>query len=68
MVVSMKKFKHFKGGIYEFVDYATHSETNEKLVIYRDQNGNLFARPYSMFFEKVEVEGKRVSRFTEIIE
>ncbi len=66
MVVNMKKYRHFKGGIYEFVDYATHSETNEKMVIYRDPKGGLFVRPCAMFFEEIEVDGKKMPRFTEI--
>ncbi len=63
----MRKFQHYKGGIYEFICTAIHSETEEKLVIYRDQKGNVFARPYSMFFETIEVNGKKIPRFTELV-
>lgn len=29
------KYRHFKGGIYEIIDFAKHSETEEVMVIYR---------------------------------
>ena len=62
----MKKYRHYKGAVYEFLCVATHSETDEKLVVYKNEQGEIYARPYEMFFEKVECEGKMVSRFEEI--
>lgn len=49
-------YKHFKGDYYLVEDIAIHSETNEKLVIYRSLYGEseLYARPYDMFLEKVD--------------
>lgn len=49
-------YRHFKGDYYLVLDVAIHSETDEKLVIYRALYGDnkLYARPYSMFFEKVD--------------
>jgi hypothetical protein len=63
----MQKYRHFKGNEYEFICIAFHSETDEKLVIYKDDLGNVFARPYDMFFDNVEHEGKIVPRFQKII-
>lgn len=54
-----KIFRHFKGDLYLFMDVVTHSETQEKLVLYKALYGDcgLYVRPYSMFVEKVP-EGK----------
>ncbi|MCY9204340.1 DUF1653 domain-containing protein [Bacillus atrophaeus] len=60
------KFQHYKGGIYELITYATHTETNEKLVIYSDEYNNVYARPYNMFFENVIVDGKEIPRFKKL--
>ena len=59
------KYLHFKGKEYEVIGFAKHSETGEKLVIYialYDDN-QMWARPYDMFIETVEVDGKQVPRF-----
>ena len=51
-------YKHFKGDYYLVEDVALHSETMEKMVVYRklyDDNG-LYVRPYDMFLEKVDKE------------
>lgn len=55
-----KIYKHFKGGLYKLLYIATHSETQEKLVIYRSLRDNkIYARPYSMFFGYVAPGVKR---------
>ena len=51
-------YKHFKG-IYVIVeDIATHSETGEKYVVYRELKGetSLWVRPIDMFLSKVDKE------------
>lgn len=59
------KYKHYKGGTYEVVGVAKHSETSEELVVYRAVYGEneLWVRPLKMFLEEVELEGKKVPRF-----
>lgn len=60
----IKLYQHYKGGIYQVIDEnAIHTETSEELVIYKNLQGQYFARPKSMFFEMVVVDGKEVPRF-----
>ena len=62
------KYRHFKGGEYEFICISKNSETMEDLVIYRELFGEhkIWARPASMFYQFVEVNGKLVPRFEKI--
>lgn len=59
-------YRHYKGNNYEVIALATHSETLEKMVVYRALYGErgVWVRPYSMWNEEVEVDGKKVLRFT----
>lgn len=59
-------YRHYKGKRYELLDVATHSETLEHMVVYRQlyDNGGLWVRPLSMWSELVEYEGKMVLRFS----
>lgn len=63
----MKKgiYQHYKGQLYQVFSVATHSETEEKLVVYQCLYGDysLWVRPLTMFSETVEHEGKAVERF-----
>lgn len=58
-------YKHYKGNLYEVFMTAQHSETEEWMVVYKALYGDegMWVRPYDMFVEKVEVEGKMVDRF-----
>ena len=60
------RYRHYKGGEYELVGVARHSETLEALVVYRPlyNASGLWVRPHAMFFESVEVDGRRLPRFT----
>jgi hypothetical protein len=68
------KYKHYKGNYYEVFALAHHTETREKMVVYRglyespdlkEEYGDdpWFVRPFDMFNEKVEVDGRLVPRF-----
>jgi len=58
-------YQHHKGKMYEVVGIATHSETLEKLVVYRAMYGKkkLWVRPFEMFNEKILKDGKMIKRF-----
>jgi hypothetical protein len=62
------RYRHYKGGEYEVVGVARHSETLEPLVIYRPlyNESGLWARPHAMFFGEVEVGGRMLPRFAKI--
>ena len=50
-------YRHFKGGEYMVIGVATHTDTNEKLVIYMDlESDKTWARPYEEFLSKVDRE------------
>ncbi len=64
------RYRHFKGGEYEVIGTARHSETLEELVVYRALygEGGLWVRPAAMWNEIVEREGRRFPRFVRIDE
>ena len=66
--VKLGKYRHFKGNEYELIGVAHHSESLEDYAVYRALygDGELWIRPLSMFFEKVERDGKIFDRFTYI--
>lgn len=54
-------YTHYKGQEYEVIEVATHSETEEKMVVYRALYGEfgLWVRPLSMFDETMPDGRKR---------
>lgn len=64
--ISCGRWRHFKGGEYEVLGVANHSETLERMVVYRALYGEqgLWVRPASMWNEVVERDGKTFPRFT----
>ncbi|WP_422929394.1 DUF1653 domain-containing protein [Singulisphaera sp. PoT] len=65
-------YRHFKGGLYRVHMLAIDSEASkegreEKVVVYEClPDRGYFVRPYSMFMETVERDGKTMPRFAEI--
>lgn len=59
-------YEHYKGGLYEVLHLALHSETNEHLVIYKSLHyGSYYARPLSMWFDEIILSNNtKVNRFT----
>ncbi len=59
------RYRHFKGGEYEVIAIARHSETEEAMVVYRALYGDcgVWVRPADMWNETVTRGGKRYRRF-----
>ena len=63
--MKLGKYRHYKGNEYEVIGIANHSETLEKMVVYRALygDGQIWVRPLYMWEELVEVNGRTVKRF-----
>jgi hypothetical protein len=61
-------YEHYKGGRYEVLFVARHSETEETVVVYRQLYGDHahWVRPVEMFIEAVERDGRMVPRFARL--
>ena len=64
--IELGRYRHYKGGEYEVVGVVRHSESLEPLVLYRPLHGQsgMWVRPFAMFSEQVDHEGKRQQRFS----
>ncbi len=58
-------YEHYKGNKYELMYLASHSETLEKMVVYKALygNGEIWVRPAFMWNETVEANGEKKPRF-----
>ena len=63
--IAQGRYRHYKGGEYQVLGVARHSETDEQLVVYRClyDNNSLWVRPLAMFIETVLVDGHQLPRF-----
>ena len=70
MEIKPGRYRQFKGGEYEVLGMARHSETLEEMVVYRALygEGGLWVRPASMWNETVERDGQVRPRFQRIDE
>lgn len=62
------RYRHYKGGEYEVIGVARHSETNEPMVVYRPlyNDTGWWVRPHGMFHETVVIDGVTRARFEPI--
>jgi ribosomal protein S18 acetylase RimI-like enzyme len=65
-----KLYRHYKNKPYKLLGTVRHSETLEEMTLYKalyeNDLGELWVRPKGMFFEQIEVEGKKQSRFEKL--
>ena len=63
--MKLGKYRHFKGNEYEVLAVAKHSETMEKMVVYKALYGEeeIWVRPLSMWDEEITRDGKTFKRF-----
>lgn len=54
-------YQHYKGQLYQVLHVATHSETQEKLVVYQCLYGDysIWVRPLDMFTEHITLDDDR---------
>ncbi len=54
-------YQHYKGQLYQVMHVATHSETQEKLVVYQCLYGDysIWVRPFEMFTESITLDDDR---------
>lgn len=54
-------YQHYKGRLYQVLHVATHSETQEKLVVYQCLYGDysIWVRPLEMFTESITLDDDR---------
>jgi len=69
------KYLHYKGGHYEVIGEAVHSESREEMVVYKSlydspgfPKGSIWVRPKKMFLEIIKVKGKEVPRFKLVLD
>ncbi len=67
-ILTLGKYRHYKGKEYEVIGIAKHSETLEELVVYKALygEGQLWVRPLKIFLDEVEIVGKKISRFSPV--
>ena len=64
-------YRHYKGGLYDVLGAARHSEDNTHFAVYRPlppspYQPGLRIRPLDMFCENVCVDGERKLRFERV--
>ena len=66
--LALGRYRHYKGGEYEVLGVARHSETLEPLVVYRPlyNDSGWWVRPYGMFTGTLRVDGIERQRFERV--
>jgi hypothetical protein len=66
--IKLGEYEHYKGKRYRVLGVGRHTEADEYFVVYTPLyehvgQPDIWVRPYDMFTETVEVDGKTVPRF-----
>ena len=63
--IALGRYRHYKGGEYEVIGVARHSESLEPMVVYRPlyNDTGLWVRPHAMFIGQIEIDGVLRRRF-----
>lgn len=66
--LALGRYRHYKGGEYEVMGVARHSETLAPLVVYRPlyNDSGWWVRPFEMFTGTLLVDGVQCLRFEHI--
>ncbi|MFG6442419.1 DUF1653 domain-containing protein [Roseateles sp. LKC17W] len=66
--LALGRYRHYKGGEYEVMGVARHSETLAPLVVYRPlyNDSGWWVRPFEMFTGTLLVDGVQCPRFEHI--
>lgn len=66
--ILLGRYRHYKGNEYEVIGVGTHTENEEKLVIYKALYApyETWLRPYGMFIETITVNNEEIQRFKKI--
>ena len=67
--IHLGHYRHHKGGEYEVIGVARHSETLEPMVVYRPlyNETGWWVRPHAMFVGEVGIDGVRQPRFVRVM-
>lgn len=69
MQIKQGRYQHYKGGFYEVIGLAKHSETNAEFVVYQSlSDKKLWVRPKEMFLQEIKVDNQIVPRFKFLLE
>ena len=62
------EYRHYKGNIYEIVCEARlEADPDVVMMIYKSEEGLIWARPKAVFFETVRHEGQTMPRFAPLV-
>ena len=69
--IGLGTYEHYKGKRYRVLGVGRHTEADEYFVVYaplyeHDGQPDIWLRPYVMFTETIELEGRTIPRFKKI--